>query len=534
MTERMEDKDMKERKRIKVRNAVGGIVFMAQGVAAAMLIVLLLRFPVLPGRYMAAVYAIVAAVTALTAYLLFLNGGRKRLILGIVVSITVTILYAVGFYYLEKARSTVENITGGDKEMIAVEEMAVVVLREDSAKNLKDTLAYTYGLQNAYEYDNSLAVVEYINKTYSTSINARAYDNYSELAAALLSKEVQAMILDRSFVELLFEYEEGFEEQTRILQELSFEAELPVLSITPTPNPTETPTPSLDPNATPVPITPTPTIPPVNMVEMPPREGKTDLTKNYFTVYLSGIDTSGVINVRSRSDVNILMTVNPKTKKILLVTIPRDAYVIIPGISGNSYDKLTHAGIYGVKASMKTLERVYGISIDYYVRVNFTSVERFVNILGGVNVYSAYEFSSGGMNFKKGYNYVNGEQALIFARERKVFSAGDNQRGRNQTELIKAVINKMTTPASLMKFGDIMGAVKNNFQTDLSMDQLTALVRMQLNDSATWTMESYAIKTKGGSNYCYSYKGRKLYVGYIDYTSVDTAVAKMLEIMKGK
>ncbi len=516
------------------RVIVGGIVLLAQCLAATLVILTLVRFPVLPGRYMALVCALMGVLLLGTGYLVICL-GKKRYIAGIVLSILLTVVYSFGFYTLEKLRSTVDNISGGDKEMILVDEMVVMVLADDPAQSVEDTLHYAYGIQNSFEYDNSLAVVEHINSTYTTTLDVHAYNNYSELAWALMDGEVQAMILDKSFVDLLWEYEEGFEDGTRILEVYSFEAELPQLSMTPTPTPTEAPTPTPDPNLS---GTPTPTVTPLPTgrpkVEMPYRANSTDLTKNYFTVYCSGIDASGSINVRSRSDVNILMVVNPTTKKILLVTIPRDAYVTIPGISGGQYDKLTHAGIYGVKTSMNTLENVYGIDIDYYIRVNFTSVEKFVDILGGVNVYSAYEFTGRGTHFKKGYNYVNGAEALKFARERYAFAAGDNQRGKNQMELIKAVINKMMTPASLMKFGDIMNAVNGNFQTSLSMDQLTSLVRMQLDDGASWTFETYNVTVKGGSDYCYSYRGRKLYVGYINYDSVDAAVDKMLAVMEGR
>ncbi|MDO4317086.1 MAG: LCP family protein [Lachnospiraceae bacterium] len=185
---------------------------------------------------------------------------------------------------------------------------------------------------------------------------------------------------------------------------------------------------------------------------------------------------------------------------------------------------------------MKTLENVYGVELDYYVRVNFSSVEKFVDLLGGVNVYSAYEFTSSHLkiHFDKGYNLMNGREALEFARERYSFSAGDNQRGKNQMELIKAVLNKMMSPTMLLKFPDLMNAVSSNFQTDLSMDQLTALVRMQLDDAASWNIETYAVKTTGGSAYCYSYHGKKLYVGYINQESAAEAGRRMREVMEGK
>ena len=153
-----------------------------------------------------------------------------------------------------------------------------------------------------------------------------------------------------------------------------------------------------------------------------------DITETPFNVYLSGIDVYGDIETTSRSDVNVIMTVNPNTKEILLTTTPRDFYVPL-SVSNGIPDKLTHAGIHGVDCSVKTLEMLYDIDIDYYVRVNFTSVKKIVDLLGGVKVYSDFDFTSDwGPSFKKGYNKVNGKQALAFCRERHHFAEGDKDR----------------------------------------------------------------------------------------------------------
>lgn len=523
-----------ERQKKSPRQICGWILFALQLLATALTAVTLLRFPVLPTRYFVLFGVFSLLLLALDGYLLTTKKGKKRFFLGILFSVLTTAIMFVGFLYLEKMRSTLDEISGGSKDSLVVDEMVVIVLAEDTAKSVADTINYPYGIQNSMDYANSLAVIEHINEKYSCKLNVKAYETYSELAAALLAGDVQAIILDKAFVPLIQEYEEGFEDATRVLDEFSFSAEMPKISITPTPSLTPSPEPTLQPgvSATPTP-SPAPTSTPI---VMPPREGKENVTGNYFTVYFSGIDVYGSINTKSRSDVNIVMTVNPLTKKILLVTIPRDAYVTIPGISGGNYDKLTHAGLYGVSASMKTLENVYGVELDYYVRVNFSSVEKFVDLLGGVNVYSAYEFTSSHLkiHFDKGYNLMNGREALEFARERYAFSGGDNQRGKNQMELIKSVLNKMMSPTMLLKFSDLMNAVSSNFQTDLSMEQLTALVRMQLDDAASWNIETYAVKTTGGSEYCYSYHGKKLYVGYINRDSAAEAGRKMREVMEGK
>lgn len=511
------------------------VIFLSvQLLSTALLLYILLRFPILPSRYFIAVGASALALFFLDIFLFTRKKNKVCYITGCFLTILVSCVAFTGYVYLEKTRSTLDKITNEPADKLVLEEdMVVIVRKDDPAQDTKDTLTYPYGIQNMVEFEKSLSAVEFLNHHYNTELHVIVYNSYSELASALLDGTVNAILINSSYVDIVGEYEEGFMEKIRVLEQLSFEQTVPKLTITPTPTITPLPEPTQAPNTTPTP-TPTPILGPTQAVPMPPRESKTDITKNYFTVYFSGIDTYGSITRRSRSDVNIVMTVNPQTKKILLVTIPRDAYVTIPGVSGGNYDKLTHAGLYGVGASIRTLQNVYGIEIDYYVRVNFSSVEKFVDLLGGIDVYSAFDFVVQNTHYVKGINHLNGVEALRFARERHSFAAGDNQRGKNQMEVIKAVIQKMSSPAMLTRFSDIMNAVSGNFQTDLTMDQLTSLVRMQLDDGASWNIESYAVKTTGGYEYCYSYHGRKLYVGYINWDSASEAGRKMRAVMEGK
>lgn len=148
-------------------------------------------------------------------------------------------------------------------------------------------------------------------------------------------------------------------------------------------------------------------------------QAKTADTKAPFAVYISGIDTYGEISTVSRSDVNMLAVVNPANNSILLVNTPRDYYVQLHGTAGTK-DKLTHAGVYGIDMSRKTLEDLYGIEIPYYVRVNFSSLVTIVDTVGGVEVYSDRDFKS----FRVGANQLSGTQALEFSRERYSFSEG--------------------------------------------------------------------------------------------------------------
>ena len=575
----METKSKKIKRIGKTWRWVGIVLLAVQLVTSGLVISELLRFPILPFRYMAALEIGLTVAMIATVLLLIVAKSKPFFIVGAVVSVLCIAGCLFALRYLKPLRKTMETVTGQEAtETKHIEGVAVLVRAEDTAQKISDTEGYTYGVQRAEEYADSVAAYDYIVRTYNLKLTLREYEFYSNLGKALLNGEIRAMIADSAYVELLEEYLEGFAGHYKILGELSFDTQIERSLVAPTstpiptggqpeivtgvPDPTQgvTPTPEVTPDVSPEPtepvtptgeVTPTPTgevtptpagptkppatpTPVITEAPLPDRGDPKDVTQEYFTVYFSGIDRSGSINIRSRSDVNIVMTVNPVTKRILLVSIPRDAYVRIPGVSGNSYDKLTHAGLYGVKTSMRTLENVYGITLDYYVRVNFTSVERFVSLLGGVDVYSAYAFkTSGGRSFVKGMNHVNGNAALAFVRERKSLPGGDYQRGRNQMELIKAIINKIQTPAILKKFDKIMSTISGNVQTSLSMDQLASLVRMQLDSGASWSVETYAVSASGGYEYCYSYRGEKLWVAYINWSTAREAANKMRAVMAG-
>ena len=257
------------------------------------------------------------------------------------------------------------------------------------------------------------------------------------------------------------------------------------------------------------------------------------ITKEPFAVYLSGVDTRGELTEKARSDVNILAVVNPQTKQVALINTPRDYYVDLAGT--NSKDKLTHAGLYGVETSMATLGNLYGITVDHYIRINFSGFMNIVDALGGVDVYSDYAFTSVGSpgyydptTFVEGWNHLNGQAALAFARERHAFASGDIQRGINQMKVIDAMLNKIKSPALLMGFSKIMDAAADCFVTNFSQDQISALVRMQLSDLADWDIQSYTVTGSSATNtQCYSAKGQKLYVMKPD----DAAVAKAKEMI---
>ncbi|MDA5551953.1 LCP family protein [Streptococcus thermophilus] len=255
-----------------------------------------------------------------------------------------------------------------------------------------------------------------------------------------------------------------------------------------------------------------------------------------FNIYISGIDTYGPISTVSRSDVNIIMTVNMNTHKILLTTTPRDAYVKIPGGGADQYDKLTHAGIYGVETSEQTLEDLYGIKLDYYARINFTSFLKLIDQLGGVTVHNDQAFTQEKFDFPVGDIQMNSEQALGFVRERYNLDGGDNDRGKNQEKVISAILNKLASLKSVSNFTSIVNNLQDSVQTNMSLNTINALANTQLESGSKFTVTSQAVTGTGSTGQLTSYAmpNSSLYMVKLDDSSVESASQAIKKLMEEK
>ncbi|WP_141347971.1 LCP family glycopolymer transferase CpsA [Streptococcus equinus] len=272
------------------------------------------------------------------------------------------------------------------------------------------------------------------------------------------------------------------------------------------------------------------------------KENEKASNSNVFNIYISGIDTYGSISSVSRSDVNLILTVNMNTHKILMTETPRDSYVKIPDGGANQYDKLTHAGIYGVETSEKTLENLYGITIDYYARLNFDSFMNLINSLGGVTVYNDQEFT---INLDTGNAYsfpvgnvdlTSGEQALAFVRERYSLEHGDYDRGNNQMKVIQAILNKMTSLKSVSNYSTIISNVQDSIQTNMKLDTMMKLVNAQLDSGKKFTVTSQEVTGTGSTGELTSYAmpSSSLYMIKLDDASVAKASQAIKDVMEGK
>lgn len=424
-----------------------------------------------------------------------------KLIMGIV-SLLLSGAMLYGVVAVNSVQSALSKIVG---KMTETEITEVRVMNDNPATSMGDTKGYTFGYIADADTKNTQSILDEISKSFGT-IKSKGYDSMTALADALYDDEVDAILINQGYVDLLTEKDgyTDFRDQTRVLY-------------------TYTTTHEVDP------IVP-----------------NTSITKEPFVVYCSGIDARvDDISAKSRSDVNILAVVNPTTKQILLVNTPRDYY--LPLARNGELDKLTHAGLYGIDESMKVLGNLYGVQADYYVRVNFAGLVKIVDALGGVDIESDANFTCVPMetpdgngdytyqkySFTKGINHVNGSQALAFARERKAFADGDNRRGQHQMTVIKAIVNKACSSAVLTKYQELLKAASDAFITNMPYADISSLVQMQLGDMADWNITTYAVSGEGSTEYCYAL-GDKAWVMIKDSSKVNTAKNMIQQVINGE
>ena len=398
--------------------------------------------------------------------LLLMNKSKKKKT-GMLLSGIFILLFGLLSFYVNKTTGLLSDLNLDYKTY----NYSVVVLKDSSDKKLKDISNKELG----YYDDGSEESKKSLEKIQSKiEIEPDSYEDTHALANALLEQEVDAILIEDSYLEILSESiakeEKSFKELIKKIYSFTIISKTSDIS------------------------------------------KDLNVTKEPFNIYVSGIDTYGEISSVSRSDVNMIVTVNPKTQQILLTSIPRDYYVQLHGKSGYK-DKLTHAGLYGTDMSIQTLEDLLDIEINYYVKVNFSSVIDIVNAIDGVTVYSDYTFTSiDNYHYTKGYNEVNGEEALSFARERKAFAIGDRQRIKNQQALLKAIFDKCTSKAIITKYSKLLDSLSGSFVTNMKMSRLTALIKLQLTKNYTWNLVTNSLNGTDASNYTYSAPSQKAYV----------------------
>lgn len=489
-----------------LKKQLPGIIFtLVTAVAELLFLVRLITTKLVPAKFIILI-AVFLVLMAVLVYFLTRNMRRAgRFITGSAVAGVVIIILAAVSSYINQGVNTLDQIT---ETTVEIAEVAVYVRADDPITDISGAADYTFGILKDMDRENTDKTVTQITEAVGKNITTREYVGLNELVDSLLaSGDSGAIIINRAFLGLL-EETEGYETAESQMRELHKEKVETVIERI------------------------------VSNKSGGNNTAEADDTGDYspsdtvFSVYISGIDSRGGLSVVSRSDVNIIATVNTETKQVLLVSTPRDYYVPL-SISNGVPDKLTHAGIYGIDVCMDTLEMLYGITLDYYFRVNFSGFQTIIDALDGVTVNSEVAFSVDNYSYVVGDNELDGAAALAFARERKSFASGDRQRGKNQMAVIKAVIDKALSPTLLTNYTSILKGVEGSFEASMPYDVLAELVRDQLDSGASWNIVSYSADGSGSSQRCYSLSTNASVI-IPDTSTVEHAVELMNQVKNGE
>lgn len=485
-------KTTKKKKKFKYKNIIKLIISIIMLILSIVCFAYVNNLNVLPFKYLL-LFIGVLLIMNFIATVLLLSKGKIKQTISIILYIIIIFISVIGIKY---AGNTIEYLNKGfNNNKVELTTYNVIVLTDSNYEKIEDlnntTMGYLFLELNNNDY------LKTIKKKVTTEL--KQLDVY-ELYKELMNKEIDSILINDGYISLIEEEYPDFSEKTKILD--SFDVEIKI----------ETNNKKLD------------ELKPINL-------------------YLSGTDSrSSNISSNGTSDVNIVVTINPKTHTILLTNIPRDYYVQLHGTKGLK-DKLTHAGFYGIDMSRQTIEDLMDIEIDYSVKVGFNSVIKLVDLVGGIDIYSDIAFLShcddGGAKkvyVKKGWNHFNGAQALSFARERYAYSDGDRQRGRNQQEVIKAIFNKIISDKSiLLKYDSLLSSFSNLYRTDLPKEFVTLLIKEQLNNMSSWTIETQSVDGYGASKSTYSMPGYdNLYVMIPYQETVTKATNKINSILNNK
>lgn len=466
-------------------HAVGGVLSLIQAGTAALFIYLLNSTGMIPWKYVLGAFGILAVMIFVVVLLVGIRKKQTR-IAAIALSVVMIVLQLVGSDYLRRTMSLLRSSETSYKTDI----LNVVVRKEDRALEIADTASYKFGIVDDLSQEEKDTFLENLRRsTRQENVEYREYGTALEAARALMGGEVDAAVYREAYGSVLEEVLDSFADATRVVDSFEIRTELAYENVEP---------------------------------------------GEPFHMLISGIDVKGDISQTSRSDVNIIVTINPKTKKILMTTTPRDFYVEIPEVSNGQRDKLTHAGIYGEDASIRTLENLYGINISNYVRVNFTTLIDVVDAIDGVDIWSDYDFdcyTDSGVHINKGWNHLNGRQALAFSRERFSFPDGDNQRGKDQEQVLKAIIEKVMSPALIVNASALIESMRGSFQTDIPETKIAELISQQLSEGTDWTILRQAAES-GPSGMENTFSGGVLSVTWPDMYSIKQNTARMNIILE--
>lgn len=499
-----------KRKKKKNKRPISKFMTIFMIVSLALLIFQIIKLNLLPAKLIVLVSLVMVILCLIILLILHFKAKKflSRILVGFV-ALCMCVGLAYGNYFIYKTDNTFDVVTSlADSKATTT---SIVVLKSSSIKKESGLKGKKIGTILDMDKKPTKRMLDDLNKD-NIKYTTKDYSNLDELMEAFYSGEVDAICLNEKYRDILHETQAyfTFQTDTRIVHQ-----NVHYTKVEKNDNPSN----------------------PVN-----------DISKDAFTVLVSGNDSYGTLqDSNTRSDANLLLTVNPKTGTILMTSIPRDYYVELvcsdddPELAcpEGSYDKLTHSGLMGVKSTEETIEKALGIKINYNVRINFSSVVNLVDALDGIDldikkgeeVDIFYVNSQPGLSVGK--HHVDGETALAFARERHAYLDGDNQRVRNQQKVFKAIFNRIVSPKMITNYGKFMDALAVAFDTNLSGDEISKFVKYELNNMPDWKIESYAIVAEPDYQFCYQSQS---YASVVQQNDIMNEVAKkkIQAVLKGK
>ncbi len=450
---------------------------------------LIFKYDVLPVKYLTAFIFIVDILPIFFIFFIIKKNIIKPVkIFSLIVSIIYIIILSFSFFYLNKTFNFIDSL---NDNLHQKEDYYIKVLENSDIKDIASLKGKKIGIYKNSSYDD---LVKLLDK--KVSVEAISYDDPIKLFEDLQENKIDAILLNDTILGLL---------ETELSYMKLKLKNVDIISV------------SLKNNSNDI----------VKIV---------DVTNTPFNIYIAGGDAFGSIDKVMNTDVNMIVSINPNTHQILLTSIPRDYYVLLPGQGENAYDKLTHAGYYGVEESVLAIENLLDIDINYYAKINFSTIEKVVDAIGGVDVNSDFKFCQDGsttMCYKKGINHLTKDTVLPFARERHAFKDGDVQRVKNQQKVLEAIVDKISSSKTLiLSYTDILDAISSSFLTNIDTKSISRLVKLQLNDMPKWEFETQNLTGYDGSARCYSIPSMELYVMKQDSESVKNSKEKIEQFFK--
>lgn len=495
---------MKKNKKQSNIGRVFGVIFSIVMIAATMYLLFnIIKLNVLPTKLLFLITIVFVLLDLIFILLLcFATKGVVSKIICIIFALAISLGSCLGGYYMSKTGGLLSSMTNVAKH--SKNTVSVVVKESSDMKKKTDLAGRSVGTLANINTTGSKKILKELTNS-GISMEQKEFGSMTEMLESFYNGEVDSIVISESSRSQITDIDayKDFDNNTRVVYQTSYKVE-----------------------------------------NTDKANAVSNITTTPFNVLISGSDTRGGFDENGRSDVIMVATVNPKTGTILLTSIPRDYYVTTAcdagdGCQQGALDKITHTGIHGTNTTKRTVEQLLGIEINYTFKVGFDTVTDIVDAVGGidVNVEPGYECSNflhaPGLSVHAGVNHLNGEQALGYARERYAYSEGDRQRTKNQQQVLMGIVNKVTSPAIVTNYASIMDSMSDTFSTTMSSQEISDLIKYQLNKNPKWKMEQYMVNGTGDTLMC-AELGNAAYVMVPDQSTVTTAKNKINAVLAGK